>query len=103
MSKTYYWSTPDVSPRFKLVSRSEEKSWTDGLCWYLWVISWLRSHGVMFTIVFTIDNGEEFGGKSWMKVRELRKFVGGFGTIFLPEVPPTGYCPYNRVWHSNNT
>jgi hypothetical protein len=29
--------------------------------------------------VFTVDNGEEFGGKSWMKVRELRKLIGGFG------------------------
>lgn len=31
------------------------------------------------TIVFTADNGEEFGGQSWMKVRELRKLIGGFG------------------------
>jgi len=30
-------------------------------------------------IVFTVDNGEEFGGKSWMKVTELRKLISGFG------------------------
>jgi hypothetical protein len=26
-----------------------------------------------------VDNGEEFGGKSWMKVKELRKPTRGFG------------------------
>jgi len=30
-------------------------------------------------LVFTGDNGEEFGGKSWIKVRELRKLIGRFG------------------------
>ena len=75
----YQWSALDVSSRFKLIAYSREKSWTNGLCWYLWVISWLRSHGVNSTIVFIVDNGEEFGGKSWMKVRELRKLIGGFG------------------------
>ena len=75
----YQWSALDVSSRFKLIAYSREKSWTNGLCWYLWVISWLRSHGVKSTIVFTVDNGEEFGGKSWMEVRELRKLIGGFG------------------------
>ena len=60
----YQWSALDVNSRFKLIGYSREKSWTNGLCWYLWVISWLRSHGVKNQIVFTVDNGEEFGGKS---------------------------------------
>lgn len=75
----YQWGALDVNSRFKLIGYSREKSWTNGLCWYLWVISWLRSHGVKASIAFTVDNGEEFGGKSWMKVRELRKLISGFG------------------------
>jgi len=75
----YQWGALDVNSRFKLIAYSREKSWTNGLCWYLWVISWLRSHGVKAQIVFTVDNGEEFGGKSWMKVKELRKLISGFG------------------------
>ena len=75
----YQWSALDVNSRFKLIAYSREKSWTNGLCWYLWVISWLRSYGVKSSIVFTVDNGEEFGGKSWLKVRELRKLISGFG------------------------
>ncbi len=75
----YQWGALDVNTRFKMISYSREKSWTNGLCWYLWVISWLRSHGVKSQIVFTVDNGEEFGGKSWLKVRELRKLISGFG------------------------
>jgi len=75
----YQWSALDVNSRFKLIAYSREKSWTNGLGWYLWVISWLRSYGVKSTIVFTVDNGEEFGGKSWMKVRDLRKLIAGFG------------------------
>jgi len=75
----YQWSALDVHSWFKLIACSREKSWTNGLCWYLWVISWLRSHGVKSSIVFTVDNGEEFGGKTWLKVRELRKLISGFG------------------------
>jgi putative transposase len=75
----FQWGALDVNSRFKMIGYSRERSWTNGLCWYLWVISWLRSHGVKSEIVFTVDNGEEFGGKSWMKVRDLRKLIGGFG------------------------
>jgi transposase len=75
----YQWGALDVNSRFKLIAYSREKSWTNGLCFYLWVISWLRSHGVTVEIVFTVDNGEEFGGKSWLKVKQLRKLIAGFG------------------------
>jgi transposase InsO family protein len=75
----YQWGALDVNSRFKLIAYSREKSWTNGLCFYLWVISWLRSNGVTAKIVFTVDNGEEFGGKSWVKIRDLRKLISGFG------------------------
>jgi len=75
----FQWGALDVNTRFKMIAYSRERTWTNGLCWYLWVISWLRSHGVKSQIVFTVDNGEEFGGKSWMKVRDLRKLISGFG------------------------
>jgi len=29
--------------------------------------------------VYTVDHGEEFGGKSWLKLTELRKLLSGFG------------------------
>ncbi len=83
----------DVNSRFKLIAYSREKSWTNGLCWYLWVISWLRSHGVKASIVFTVDNGEEFGGKSWMKVAELRKLIRGFGCRLIQN--HKGHCEEN--------
>ena len=75
----YQWGALDVNSRFKMVGYSREKTWTNGLCWYLWVISFLRSNGVACPIVFTVDNGEEFGGKSWLKIKELRKLISGFG------------------------
>ena len=78
----YQWGAPDVNSRFKLIAYSRERSWTNGLCCPSlegWVISWLRSHGVQSSIVFTVDNGEEFGGKSWMKIKELRQLISGFG------------------------
>jgi putative transposase len=75
----FQWGALDVNSRFKMISYSRERNWTNGLCWYLWVISWLRSHGVKGKIVFTVDNGEELGGKSWLKVRDLRKLISGFG------------------------
>jgi transposase len=75
----YQWGAIDVNSRFKLIGYSREKTWTNGLTWYLWVISWLRSHGVTSEIIFTVDHGEEFGGKSFMKMTELRKLISGFG------------------------
>lgn len=75
----FQWSALEVTSRLKLIGYSRERSWTNGLCWYLWVISWLRSHGVKTQILFTVDNGEEFGGKSWLKVAELRRLIAGFG------------------------
>jgi hypothetical protein len=89
----YQWSALDVCTRFKLIGYSREKSWTNGLCWYLWVISWLRSHGVKSQIVFTVDNGEEFGGRSWLKVRELRKLISGFGCRLVQN--HKGHCEEN--------
>ncbi len=89
----YQWSALDVNSRFKLIAYSREKSWTNGLCWYLWVISWLRSHGVKASIVFTVDNGEEFGGQSWLKVRELRKLISGFGCRLIQN--HKGHCEEN--------
>lgn len=98
----FQWSALDVNSRFKLIAYSREKSWTNGLCWYLWVISWLRSHGVKSTIVFTTDNGEEFGGQSWMKVRELRKLIGGFGCRLIQN--HKGHCEENaHVERSHRT
>ena len=89
----YQWSAMDVNTRFKLIGYSREKSWTNGLCWFLWVISWLRSHGVKCEIQFTVDNGEEFGGKSWMKVQELRKMIAGFGCRLIQN--HKGHCEEN--------
>jgi transposase len=74
----YQWSAIDVNSRFKLIAYSDEKSWTNGLTWFLWVTSWLRSHGVDNQIIYTVDRGEEFGGKSWLKTVELKKLLSGF-------------------------
>ena len=79
----YQWGALDVNSRFKLIAYSKEKSWTNGLTWFLWVTSWLRSHGVSVRIVYTVDHGEEFGGKSWFKIVELRKLLSGFGCFII--------------------
>lgn len=79
----YQWGALDVNSRFKLIAYSQEKTWTNGLTWFLWVTSWIRSHGVRGEIVYTVDHGEEFGGKSWLKVVELRKLLSGFGCRFI--------------------
>jgi len=74
----YQWGALDVNSRFKLIAYSSEKTWTNGLTWFLWVTSWLRSHGVTNEIVYTVDHGEEFGGNSWLKLVELKKLLSGF-------------------------
>lgn len=79
----YQWGALDVSSRFKLIAYSKEKTWTNGLTWFLWVTSWLRSHGITCRIVYTVDHGEEFGGRSWLKIVELRKLLSGFGCFII--------------------
>ena len=98
----YQWSALDVNSRFKLIAYSREKSWTNGLCWYLYVISWLRSHGVQTKIVFTVDHGEEFGGRSWLKVTELKKLIHSFGCRLVQN--HKGHCEENaHVERSHRT
>jgi transposase len=89
----FQWGALDVNSRFKLMAYSREKTWTNGLCWYLWTISFLRSHGVSSKIVFTVDHGEEFGGKSWLKIIELRKLISGFGCRLIQN--HKGHCEEN--------
>ncbi len=89
----FQWGALDVNSRFKLIAYSREKTWTNGLCWYLWTISFLRSHGVSCQIVFTVDHGEEFGGKSWLKIIELRKLISGFGCRLIQN--HKGHCEEN--------
>ena len=79
----YQWGAVDVFSRFKLIAYSKEKTWTNGLTWFLWVTSWLRSHGVTSRIVYTIDHGVEFGGDCWYKIVELRKLLKGFGCFII--------------------
>lgn len=79
----YQWGAVDVNSRFKLIAYSKEKTWTNGLTWFLWVTSWLRSHGVKARIVYTVDHGVEFGGECWYKLVELRKLLSGFGCFLI--------------------
>ena len=79
----YQWGALDVNSRFKLIAYSKEKSWTNGLTWFLWVTSWFRSHGVTSNIVYTVDHGVEFGGDCWWKITELRHLLRGFSCSII--------------------
>src|SRR3989339_2145264 len=79
----YQWGAVDVNSRFKLIAYSKEKSWTNGLTWFLWVTSWFRSHGVTSNIVYTVDHGVEFGGDCWWKITELRHLLRGFSCSII--------------------
>lgn len=79
----YQWGAIDVNSRFKLIAYSKEKSWTNGLTWFLWVTSWLRSHGVINDIIYTVDHGTEFGGDCWWKITELRHLLKGFNCSII--------------------
>jgi putative transposase len=89
----FQWGALDVTSRFKLIAYSRERSWTNGLCFYLWTIAWLRSHGVRTQIIFTVDHGEEFGGKSWLKIVELKRLISSFGCRLIQN--HKGHCEEN--------
>ena len=78
-TRNYGWGALDVTSRFKLIANWWERSWTNGLGFYLRVISWREAHGVTAQIVFPVDNGEELGSKSWVKVKELSKLLTDLG------------------------
>jgi hypothetical protein len=69
----------DLISRFKLIALSRERSWTSGCCFYFWTVAWLRFYDVLCQIIFTVDHSEEFEGKSYLKVIELRRLINSFG------------------------
>lgn len=79
----YQFGALDVASRFKLVGYAKEKSWTNGLTWFLWVLSWYRSHGYQGLLTFTVDHGTEFGGDCWYKVAELKRLLRDFGVRLI--------------------
>lgn len=77
----YQWTAECVNTRIRFLAYSYEKSFTNGLCFYLMVIAWLRAHNIRAELVFTVDWGEEFGGKSRQKVRDINKLLKPLGAI----------------------
>lgn len=79
----YQFGALDVTSRFKLVGYAKECTWTNGLTWFLWVLSWYRSHGYRGLLTFTVDHGVEFGGDCWYKIVDLKKLLSGFGVHLI--------------------
>jgi len=75
----YQWTAECVNTRIRFLAYSYEKSFTNGLCFYLMVIAWLRAHNIRCSLVFTVDWGEEFGGKSRQKINDLKKLLKPLG------------------------
>jgi len=75
----YQWTAECVNTRIRFLAYSYEKSFTNGLMFYLMVIAWLRAHNIRVELVFTVDWGEEFGGKSRTKITDLRKLLKPLG------------------------
>ena len=75
----YQWTAECVNTRIRFLCYSYEKSFTNGLTFYLMVIAWLRAHNLKAELVFTVDWGEEFGGKSRQKITDLRKLLKPLG------------------------
>lgn len=77
----YQWTAECVNTRIRFLAYSHEKSFTNGLCFYLMIIAWLRAHNIRCNLVFTVDWGEEFGGKSRQKVNDLKKLLNPLGAV----------------------
>lgn len=75
----YQWTAECVNTRIRFLCYSYEKSFTNGLTFYLMIIAWLRAHNIRAELVFTVDWGEEFGGKSRQKITDLRKLLKPLG------------------------
>lgn len=75
----YQWTAECVNTKIRFLAYSYEKSFTNGLTFYLMVIAWLRAHNIRTELVFTVDWGEEFGGKSRQKITDLRKLFKPLG------------------------
>jgi len=75
----YQWTAECVNTRIRFLAYSYEKSFTNGFCFYLMCLAWLRAHGIQGEIVFTVDHGEEFGGDSRIKVNDIKKLLKPLG------------------------
>ena len=71
----YRFTAIDVKTRIRFIAYAQEKSFANGWAFILLVIFWLRAFGISHRITIQTDWGEEFGGKSQRKIREMNNLL----------------------------
>lgn len=89
----YQWTAIDVKTRMRFLCFSYEKTFEHGFKFLELVVSWIRSMGFSHKIYIQTDNGEEWGGKSLRKFKNLNKYFSKFN-VELKRIPK-GKKEYN--------
>lgn len=87
------------------VASSHQRTWTNGLRFYLWASAYLRSHRVTTKTIFTVDHGQAFGGQSWFHLRELPNLIAAFGSTLIQKYRgyPLTYSPIDLTMEHKGT
>ncbi len=80
----YEWHLMEVATRTRFTVYSHELSATYGFMFIIFVLLWLRAHGVRGEIRIRLDNGLEFCSGSQKKLDQWNKSLSVFGATLDP-------------------
>lgn len=99
----YQWTFCEGRTRLRFIALSRGLNITNGLCFVVLVMSWLRAWGIKEEIFWQEDWGQEFGGDNPKKLRELDKeYYQPYGAI-LGRAPKGRKGYQGRVERSHRT
>ena len=67
----YQWTACEGRTRLRFLAYSHRLNRTNGLAFMIWVLLFLRAHGIEGTVVFQTDWGQEFGGDNPRRIAQL--------------------------------
>ena len=83
----YEWHLMEVATRTRFTAYSHELSATYGFMFIVFVLLWLRTHGVRGEVRVRLDNGLEFCSGSQKKLDQWNKSLSVLGATLDP-IPP---------------
>jgi len=99
----YQWTFCEGRTRLRFIALSRGLNITNGLCFVVLVMSWLRAWGIKEEVFWQEDWGQEFGGDNPKKLRELNKeYYQPYGAI-LGRAPKGRKGYQGRVERSHRT
>lgn len=71
----YQFTAIDIRTRIRFLAYGQEKSFSNGWAFIVFVVLWLRSFGIKVKITIQTDSGDEFGGDDGKKIAWMNQLL----------------------------